>query len=136
MIKGVGHLAYHVSDMEASLKFYATFGIKKVFDIKNDKGEPWIEYLKITDGQFIELFYTSEPFEPAFMWKNKYYAHLCLTVEDIHATAKLITDNGYELAVPPNKGGDNNWQCWTHDPDGNAIEFMQIMPDSLQRLNG
>jgi len=52
------------------------------------------------------------------------------------ATAKAIADAGYELAMPPKKGSDNNWQCWTHDPDGNAIEFMQIMPDSLQMLKG
>lgn len=135
MIKGVAHLAFHVNDMEASLKFYETFGIKKIFSIQNDKGEPWIEYLKINDEQFIELFYAEEPFEPVDMWKKKYYAHLCLSVEDIHETAKAITDAGYELAVAPNKGSDNNWQCWSHDPDGNAIEFMQMMPDSLQKTN-
>jgi lactoylglutathione lyase len=136
MIKGIAHLAFHVSDMKASLAFYETFGIKRIFSIPNNKGEPWIEYLKMADGQFMELFYTDEPFEPLPMWKKKYYAHLCFSVEDIHATAKTITDAGYELAVPPGKGSDNNWQCWTCDPDGNAVEFMQIMPDSLQVLNG
>jgi lactoylglutathione lyase len=132
MINGIAHLAFHVNDMESSLEFYKTFGIKKAFSIMNEKGEPWIEYLKVSDGQFIELFYTNETFEAAPMWNNKYYAHLCLAVDDINAAAKLITDSGYELAVPPNKGSDNNWQCWTYDPDGNAIEFMQFTPDSLQ----
>jgi len=136
MIKSIAHLAFHVNDMEASLKFYATFGIKKVFSINNANGEPWIEYLKVADGQFIELFYAKEPLPPLPMWKNKYYAHLCLAVDDIHEIAKVITGAGYELAAPPKKGGDNNWQCWSHDPDGNAIEFMQMMPDSLQVLNG
>ena len=132
MLKGIAHLAFHVNDMEKSLKFYETFGIKKVFSISNEKGEPWIEYLKVADGQFIELFYASEPFEPLPMWKNRCYAHLCLAVEDIQSAAKMISDAGYKLEVPPNQGKDGNWQCWTCDPDGNAIEFMQIMPDSLQ----
>ena len=136
MITSIAHLAFHVSDMEASLRFYAAIGIKKAFSINNKDGDPWIEYLKVADGQFIELFYTKAPFEALPMWKNKYYAHLCLAVDDIHAAAKAITDAGYELASPPKKGSDNNWQCWSHDPDGNAIEFMQIMPDSLQVLNG
>ena len=135
MIKSIAHLAFHVNDMEASLKFYAAFGIKKAFSLKNDKGEPWIEYLKVADGQFIELFYAKEPFAALPMWKNKYYAHLCLAVDDIQAVAKTIADAGYELASPPKQGSDKNWQCWSHDPDGNAIEFMQIMPDSLQVLN-
>ena len=133
MIKGIAHLAFYVNNMEASLRFYETFGIKKVFSITNDKGEPWIEYLKVAEGQFIELFYQSEPFEPGQMWKRKYYAHLCLETTDIHETAKKIVDAGYELAVSPNLGKDGNYQCWTHDPDGNAIELMQIMPDSLQK---
>ena len=135
MIKGIAHTAYYVSDMETSLKFYETFGIKRIFSINNDKGEPWIEYLKVAAGQYIELFYSDESFDPAPMWKNKYYAHLCLSVDDIHEVAKAITDAGYELAIAPNKGADSNWQCWTYDPDGNAIEFMQIMPDSLQVAN-
>ena len=136
MIKGIAHLAFHVNDMEKSLKFYETFGVNKVFSISSEKGEPWIEYLKVADDQFIELFYASEPFEALPMWKSKYYAHLCLSVDDIHAAAKAVTDAGYKLEVSPNKGKDNNWQCWTCDPDGNAIELMQIMPDSLQMLNG
>lgn len=136
MIKSIAHLAFHVNDMEKSLKFYEAFGIKKVFSITNDNGEPWIEYLKVADGQFIELFYVKEHFDPLPMWKNKYYAHLCLAVDDIHAAAKTVVDAGYKLETQPSKGKDNNWQCWTCDPDGNAIELMQIMPDSLQALNG
>jgi lactoylglutathione lyase len=27
---------------------------------------------------------------------------------------------------------DHNWQAWIDDPDGNAIELMQISPDSPQ----
>ena len=132
MVKGVAHLAFCVSDMEASLKFYETFGIKKVFSILSDENEPWIEYLKINNNQFIELFYSKEPFEPLPMWKQRAYVHLCLAVDDIHAAAKAITDAGYTLVVEPKQGKDNNWQCWTCDPDGNAVEFMQMMPDALQ----
>jgi lactoylglutathione lyase len=136
LINKIAHLAFHVNDMEASLKFYGTFGIKKVFSINNGNGEPWIEYLKVADGQFIELFYAREKFEPQPTWKNKYYAHLCLSVDDIDETAKAIVDAGYELVAPAKKGGDGNWQCWAHDPDGNAIEFMQMMPGSLQSQYG
>ena len=132
MIKNIAHIAFQVNDMETSIKFYETFGIKKAFSISDENGKPQIEYLKISDGQFIELFYSDEKFEPLPMWKKKYYAHLCLSVEDIQIVAKAIVDADYELAVAPKKGDDGNWQCWTHDPDGNAVEFMQMMPDSLQ----
>ncbi len=29
-------------------------------------------------------------------------------------------------------GSDGNLQCWTHDPDGNRIEIMQMGKESLQ----
>ena len=29
------------------------------------------------------------------------------------------------------QGMDMNWQCWTHDPDHNRIELMQMEADSL-----
>jgi hypothetical protein len=29
-------------------------------------------------------------------------------------------------------GLDGNWQAWVKDPDGNAIEFMQLSEDSPQ----
>jgi predicted lactoylglutathione lyase len=71
MIKSIAHIAFQVNDMEASLKFYETFGIKKAFSISDDNGKPQIEYLKISDGQFIELFYSEESFESLPMWKKK-----------------------------------------------------------------
>ena len=39
---------------------------------------------------------------------------------------------GAPLDAEPSMGCDGNWQCWTHDPDGNRIELMQMMPDSCQ----
>ena len=27
---------------------------------------------------------------------------------------------------------DNTWQMWSHDPDGNKIEFMQYTEKSFQ----
>ena len=29
-------------------------------------------------------------------------------------------------------GADYNYQAWIEDPDGNRIELMQMMPDSMQ----
>ena len=29
-------------------------------------------------------------------------------------------------------GGDNSWQAWTCDPDGNRIELHQYTPESKQ----
>jgi hypothetical protein len=45
MIKGINHNAIRVTNME------------KAFDLDDEEGKPWINYLKVVEGQFIELFY-------------------------------------------------------------------------------
>jgi len=130
IIKSIGHTGYRCKDMEKSLHFYCdVLGLKKVFDIKNSAGEPWIEYLKVCDGQFIELFYTKEDMLP-FALEKLSYAHICLEVFDIHEAVEAIRKTGYPIDIEPKKGADNNWQAWVVDPDGNRVELMQIDPES------
>ena len=54
----IGHLAYQTADMNATLSFYRDMlGFKHIFSIQNEQGQPWIEYLMVPDGRFIELFH-------------------------------------------------------------------------------
>ena len=131
MIKGTSHIAITVQNMEASLNFYTNaLGFEKVFEINNpDDDAPWIVYLNVQKGQFIELFYNgSVPVQ----WRPELigFNHLCFEVDDINAAVKQITDAGFEIDSPPKKGCDNNWQAWTKDPNGIRIELMKISPDS------
>ncbi|TDF98719.1 VOC family protein [Paenibacillus piri] len=133
MIKGIGHNAYTVKDMEKSLHFYSdVLGFKKLFELKKPAtGEPWIVYLKVREGQFIELFYGGEKRVEADS-ATIGYAHLCLEVDDIHEIANYLKSKGVTLDVEPKQGLDLNYQCWAKDPDGNRIEFMQLHPDCPQ----
>ncbi len=118
----IGHIAFSVKDMGASLAFYSkALGIEKAFSLAGRDGRPWIEYLKVADGQFIELFYEGSP--PKGI-------HLCLTVDDIGAYAARVKESGYTLDAEPSEGSDGNRQAWLTDPDGVRIELMQISPDS------
>jgi catechol 2,3-dioxygenase-like lactoylglutathione lyase family enzyme len=132
MIKGIGHTAYFVENMEASLHFYCeVLGLKKAFEFPRDDGSPWIIYIQVCPGQFIELFYGGENknTQPP---KSIGYHHLCLEVTDIHAVANHLKGHGVKLDTEPRQGKDTNGQCWACDPDGNRIEFMQIIPGSPQ----
>ncbi|MEK3732307.1 MULTISPECIES: VOC family protein [Paenibacillus] len=131
-IKQIAHLAFDVADMEQSLHFYCdVLGFTRAFDIRDDQGNPWIEYIKVTEGQFVELFYGGRD-KPAAPPRPVGFSHLCLEVEDIHETAEHLRRHGVKLDVEPVKGKDHNWQCWAKDPDGNRIEFMQLDPSSPQ----
>lgn len=130
VIKGIGHVALKVEDMEKSLDFYCNIlGFKHAFDIRDDNNSPWIEYIKVSPGQFIELFYGGKN-KPETVNETIGFDHLCLEVEDIDQIASHLKTNGVTLDVEPKKGKDNNFQCWAKDPDGNRIEFMQLVPTS------
>lgn len=131
MIKGIAHAAITVRDMETSLKFYTeAMGFTRVFDIPNPQtGNPWIVYLNVAKGQFVELFYDGTEDNP---WKPELigFNHLCFEVDDIYAAAQKVKDAGFVMDIEPNMGCDYNWQAWTTDPNGIRIELMQMDPRS------
>ncbi|MFC4403039.1 VOC family protein [Gracilibacillus xinjiangensis] len=130
MIKRIGHTAYYVKDMNKSLTFYCNIlGFEKAFELHKENGEPWIVYIKVAERQSIELFYDGQE------GSNKVdravgYHHLCLEVNDIDQIAQHVKAKGLSLESGPKKGIDGNYQCWIKDPDGNPIEFMQLIPGS------
>lgn len=132
MIKGIAHNAIKVSDMEQSLHFYCDIaGLEKAFEIHDDNDKPWIVYLKICDGEFIELFYdgVKDPntrYAPDLIG----YHHFCLEVDNIQEMAERMKIGGLMEEAKPSQGRDNNTNIWVHDPDGNAVEFVQYHPNS------
>jgi len=132
MIKGIAHVAYTVSDMEKALHFYCDqLGFTKSFDIKDDNGNPWINYIKVSKNQFIELFYGGKKGN-SINQNESGFSHLCLEVDDIQKVADDLRKKGVTLDVEPKQGKDFNRQCWIKDPDGNRIELMQISEKSPQ----
>lgn len=131
-IIGIAHVAITVKDMKKSLDFYTrVLGFKRAFDIPNpENGKPWIEYLYIADGQFIELFYDGTKDNP---WNSELrgFNHLCVQVDDIHDVVDRIKKEGVVITDDgPRQGCDNNWQAWIMDPDGVRVELMQIDENS------
>lgn len=133
MIKGIAHSAVTVKDMDESIRFYTkALGFRQAFELKNPETDaPWIVYLSICPGQFLELFYGGETDNP---WNDRLigFNHLCLEADDIFAAVKNVRGSGYPIDIEPKQGSDFNWQAWITDPNGIRIELMQIMPDSPQ----
>ena len=59
MITGIGHTAVTAKDMEESIRFYTqALGFREAFSFQHpETGAPWIVYLSVSPGQFMELFY-------------------------------------------------------------------------------
>jgi len=130
-VTDVGHAAFACYDLDASLRFYALLGLREAFRLDHEDGSPWLVYVHVAGDRFIELF-TDGPAPDAQRPRGS-YMHLCLLVDDLPAFVEGLRGAGVAIEREPKRGLDGNLQAWINDPDGNAIELMQIAPESPQR---
>ncbi len=131
-VKSLGHVALKVKDLARSLAFYRdTLGFAELMRLHHDDGRLMLVYLRLTDNQFIEIFPDGEG-DCAPGWNVNAINHFCFEVEDMRATEKALHERDIAFLHHPKIGPDGNWQCWISDPDGNRIEFMQMMPGCMQ----
>jgi lactoylglutathione lyase len=130
MITDIGHLAFAAHDLERSLAFYARLGIHEAFRLNHPDGRLMLVYLHVAGDRFIEVF----PGGPAPVDDRPgSFMHVCLVVDDLQALVAQLREAGVTIFRDVSLGLDHNWQAWVHDPDGNAIEFMQLSEASPQR---
>ena len=126
-----GHVCFFVRDKEVMADFYCNkLGLKRMFE-QEFLGSPYSAiYVRIAKGQFLELI-GNMPHEE----KGKTgFGHLCLHTENIHEVHKDLSDKG--LAVTNvEMGAAKCLKFYVDDPEGNTIEMMQLLPDSLQTIH-
>ncbi len=138
MITSIGHVAFRVTSLQRALDFYCTkLGFSEAFRLELEgQPSPWIVYIQIAPGNFIELFPDSQAASGTIPARDPQasYKHVCLLVDDMSATLGELASRGLEISQAPTLGLDHNLQYWLNDPDGNPIELMQIMANSPQAV--
>jgi lactoylglutathione lyase len=129
MITDLGHPAFAAYDVETTLDFYALLAIEEAFRLHHDDGSLMLIYLHVAGDRFIEVFPGGPPPDPDRVHS---FMHVCLLTDDLHATVEHLRENGVAIDREPTVDLDGNWQAWTHDPDGNEIELMQLSEESPQ----
>jgi lactoylglutathione lyase len=130
MITDLAHTALRVHDLKRSLAFYAQLGIHEAFRLNHEDGSLMLVYLHVGGDRFLELFPGGAAPDPT---REGSFMHLCLRSDDLHKDVETLRDKGVTIDQGPSMGLDRNWQAWITDPDGNAIELMQLSDDSPQR---
>ena len=126
-----GHVCYYVRNKEKALDFYRDkLGLKVMFEQTFPEKNMYIVYMRIGKGQFIELI-GDLPHEEK---PKASFAHLCLHVEDIRAAHAELTAKGLVL-TDVEMGMAKCLKCYLDDPDGNNIELMQLLPESMQTIH-
>ncbi|MDR1445183.1 MAG: VOC family protein [Treponema sp.] len=129
MVTGIAHNAVNVLNMDKMLDFYQNgLGLKKAFELHREDGSPWIIYLKIAPGAFVELFYDGvvdrdQNYAPSQIGFN----HWCITYTKLQSPLARLTAGAYVKAdtkpVPFHGDGLN---LWIDDPEGNGVEIRQL----------
>jgi lactoylglutathione lyase len=130
MITDLGHPAFAAHDLDRTLEFYATLGLHEAFRLHHADGSLMLVYLHVAGDRFVEVFPGGPLPEPG---RRTSFMHLCLLTDDLHADVERLRAAGITIDQEPKVGLDHNWQAWIHDPDGNAIELMQLAEESPQR---
>ena len=132
MIKGLGHLALRARDIETTAKFYLdVIGLKEAFRMNSpETGKLGAIYVYIAPSQFIEIF----PNGGGEQTDNNTVGikHICIEVENAAKFQEELRGRGAPIDIELKTGISKCIQFWTHDPDGNKIEFMELPPESLQ----
>lgn len=131
-IAALGHLALKVRDLETSATFYRDqLGFAEMDRLRDENGDTWLIYLRITDHQFLELM-ISDSADPAPADGATGTTHFCFTIDNLDVEAARLNANGISLTSQIKLGQDGNRGAWIEDPDGNRIELMEMNPDCLQ----
>lgn len=125
-----GHVAFRVTDVEQSLRWYrAAFGAEVVAHVEAIGPKPEYYYAEFVTGQMIEFFVNGravpEPTPDAAG-----FAHVCLVVDDIQQAMAHMTTIGATISRPYFEGRAGQKVFFVADPDGNQIEIMEIRPES------
>ena len=133
-VQAIAHWALKTHNAESLLGFYRdTLGFAEMMRLNRDDGSLWLVYLRVTDTQYLEIFPDGEP-GAAPSEDVTAMNHICLAVDSVDATAEWLETKGVAIFRAPKLGADGNRQCWITDPDGNRIEFMQMLPGNMQEV--
>jgi len=124
-----GHVAFRVSDVERSVRWYGeALGAKKIYHAQAQGARPELMFLEFARGQCVELFpggknMLPSPLDPVG------YIHFCLVLDNLEQALEHLA----KLNILPERkfiGRAKQRIAFVSDPDGNSIELMEIPAES------
>jgi lactoylglutathione lyase len=115
------HTMVRVSDLEASLDFYARkLGLKELGRTESEKGRFTLVFLAAPGNESaqVELTYN---WDPEVYTGGRNFGHLAYEVDDVYAFCQGLMDKGVVINRPPRDGR----MAFIRSPDNISIELLQ-----------
>ena len=128
-----GHVAVRARDIEKTAAFYRdVLGFPEAFRMQNPEGTALGSvHVYIAPSQYIEIFPGGTEAPPP-RDRTAGLNHICIEVDNAAEALKEVQSRGAPIDTELKRGYSKCIQFWTHDPDGTAIEFMELPDDCLQ----
>lgn len=147
MIRGVHHTAISTGNLERALAFYRDLlGFRVLFEFGWPAGTEIADQVTALHGSaaraamlhagnaIIELFqYDSPPPRPGDPKRpvcDHGITHICVDVKDLDAEYARLKAAGVTFHCPPLEIGMGIKTTYGRDPDGNVIEFQEVLDDT------
>lgn len=114
------HTMVRVTDVDASIKFYALLGLQEVRRIESEQGRFSLIFLAAPGDESaqVELTYN---WDPESYDGGRNFGHLAYQVEDIYEVCQRLMDGGVTISRPPRDGR----MAFVRSPDNISVELLQ-----------
>ncbi len=114
------HTMIRVSDIDATVGFFALLGLNEVRRFDNEQGRFTLVFLAAPgdDDAQVELTYN---WDPEAYSGGRNFGHLAYAVDDIHEACARLMAGGVTINRPPRDGR----MAFVRTPDGISIELLQ-----------
>jgi catechol 2,3-dioxygenase-like lactoylglutathione lyase family enzyme len=154
LFKHLMHVTMFANDIDKSIEYYGKLGFEVLFDNKmQPDAKPWNYYLRVANGEYIELQALDMIAPSPHPSPKKVYAHpdrsmwhFALETDNLRETIQELWKKGITVWKDPEKSGvvedyerdvhhgeDGCEIAWLIDPDDNPIEIMQQIGETLQK---
>lgn len=124
-----------VSNLAESLKAqYGEQAVEPLKDLLNNAPEtPWIQYMKLSDRQYLEFFHNLGMTYGEIENRDEYYGFKKVNyeVDDINELHSKIIEAGVEIKEGVHTTADGSKEFTVLDPDGNEIQFTEYGKDTV-----
>ena len=124
-IIGIAHIGLQTSDLAAAQNFYGQVLGYEHFSVDKPTGGLMLNYYKINDHQYVEIFPTLTDLSADRM------THFAFETANVRQLRDYLDAKGVKVPAVPRQGLDKNLSIMVSDPEGHKVEFVQYMPGSL-----
>ena len=114
------HTMVRVTDIDASLKFFAMLGLSELKRIDNPAGRFTLVFLAAPGDESAQVELTHNWDEGGYA-DGRNFGHLAYAVDDIYAACQRLHDGGVTINRPPRDGH----MAFVRSPDGISVELLQ-----------